>query len=209
MAYTISIFGDSITFGACDGTNGGWCGRLKRYFEAKGNNHRIYNLGISGNTSREILERFDVEAKARLKFKREGDRNIIIFATGINDSFIRLEDNVSSVGINDFKINIQTLLDKAKTYTKEVVFISIIPVDDKLSLDWEGLNFTNERAQQYNTVIKDICEQNQILFFDIFEEFSKLNYKELLNDGLHPNSKGYEEMYELIKDFLVKNNIIN
>ena len=66
MAYTLTVFGDSITFGKGDTLEQGWCGRLKKYFENKGGNHRLYNLGISGETTKDVLERFDVEAKARV-----------------------------------------------------------------------------------------------------------------------------------------------
>ena len=209
MANSITIFGDSITFGACDSENGGWCGRLKRYFEVKGDNYRLYNLGISGNTSFDILERFDIEAKARIKFKRELDRHMVMFAVGLNDSYIDLEDNTPSVDLDIFKNNIKALIEKAKSYTKEIVCIGIIPVDDELSLNWEGVNFTNERIQKYNNAINEICSMNGILFFDIYQDFSKLNCKELLYDGLHPNTLGYEKMYELIKDFLILNKIID
>lgn len=208
MAYSITIFGDSITMGAGNGANGGWAGRLKRYFESKGGNHRLYNLGVSGDSSREILKRFDNETKARVKFKREIDRHIIVFATGLNDSFVYLKDGNPNVTVDDFKSNIETLIEQAKSHTKEIVFINSIPVDDKLSLDWENLEFTNKRVEQYNNIIKEICDKNHILFFDIYSEFSKLDYKALLIDGLHPNSKGHEKMYELIKDFLIENKII-
>ena len=31
----------------------------------------------------------------------------------------------------------------------------------------------------------------------MFQEFSRLDYKKLLDDGLHPNSEGYQKMYEI------------
>jgi lysophospholipase L1-like esterase len=37
---------------------------------------------------------------------------------------------------------------------------------------------------------------------------SKENYLSLLDDGLHPNSKGYDFMYENIKQFLIENKLI-
>ena len=93
--YVLTVFGDSITFGKGDSLEGGWCGRLKKYFENMGGNHRLYNLGISGNTTEDLLERFDIEAKARIKFKREGDRHIIIFSIG-RISFWRISEYLIS-----------------------------------------------------------------------------------------------------------------
>ncbi|MFA6585551.1 MAG: GDSL-type esterase/lipase family protein [Candidatus Paceibacterota bacterium] len=210
MGYVLNIWGDSITFGAGDELkNGGWCGRLKKYFEVKGGNHRVYNLGISGDTSNNILERFDVEAKARVKFIHEIDRQIIIFSVGVNDTVKLLEENKIKTEIDAFKKNISTLIEKAKSYTKEVVFIGMIPVDEDIRLNRKNKELTNERVKQYNNIIKELCNNNTVFFFDIFQEFFKLSYKELLSDGLHPNSEGYEKMYELIKNFLIENKLID
>jgi len=35
-----------------------------------------------------------------------------------------------------------------------------------------------------------------------------LDYKGLLEDGLHPNSTGHKKIYEIVKGFLVENRII-
>lgn len=199
----ITVFGDSITFGAGDSLDRGWCGRLKKYFESKGGHHYLYNLGICGNTTEDILKRFDVEAKARVTFKRELDENIILFSAGINDSKILVKENTYRMEIDTFSKNIKTLIDKAKAYTPKIAFIGLTPVDE------EKTSRTNERVKKFNDSIKEICQENNIPFFDMFEEFSKLDYKKLLSDGLHPNPEGYQKMYELIKNFLIQKNLIN
>ena len=209
MAYTLTVFGDSITFGKGDTIEGGWCGRLKKYFENKGVNHRLYNLGISGDTTEDILERFDVETRARVRYKHEGDRHIIIFSIGINDAVLLAEKNVPKIEINIFKNNIQTLIDKSKSYTREVVFIGLTPVDESLRVDRKGESLINKRVEEFNNAIKEICQENNIPFLDIFQELSKLDYKKLLDDGLHPNPEGHLKMYELIKDFFIGNKIID
>ncbi len=204
IMFVITVFGDSITFGKGDTLEQGWCGRLKKYFENKGGNHRLYNLGVNGDTSSDVLERFDIEAKARVKYIHEGDRHIIVFSVGINDSCIFTEGNIFKMDINVFRNNIQTLIDKSRSYTKEVVFIGIIPVDESIRLNRKGKSLTNKRIGEFNNAIKEICQNNDLLFLDLFQEFSKFNYKELLDDGLHPNTQGYEKMYELIKNFLIQ-----
>ena len=209
MAYTLTVFGDSITFGKGDTIEGGWGGRLKKYFENKGVNHRLYNLGISGDTTEDILERFDVEARARVRYKHEGDRHIIIFSIGINDAVLLTEKNVPKIEINIFKNNIQTLIDKSKSYTKEVAFIGLTPVDESLRVDRKGESLINKRVEEFNNAIKEICLKNNIPFLDMFQEFSRLEYIKLLDDGLHPNPEGHQKMYELIRDFLIGNRIID
>jgi lysophospholipase L1-like esterase len=199
----ITVSGDSITFGAGDSLDRGWCGRLKKYFESKGGHHYLYNLGICGNTTEDILERFDVEAKARVTFKREQDENVILFSVGINDSKILIEEKTNRMKIDAFSKNIKTLIDKAKSYTPKIAFIGLTPVEEDKTAR------TNERVKEFNDSIKEICQQNDVLFFDMFEEFSKLDYKKLLSDGLHPSPEGYQKMYELIKDFLIQNKMLD
>ncbi len=176
---------------------------MKKYFESKGGHHYLYNLGICGNTTDDILKRFDVEAKARVTFKRELDGNVILFSVGINDSKILVEEKTYRMEINTFSKNIQTLIDKAKLYTPKIAFIGLTPVEE------EKTARTNERVKKFNDSIKETCKQNNVPFFDMFEEFSKLDYKKLLGDGLHPNPEGYEKMYELIKSFLIQKEMMD
>ncbi len=61
----VLVFGDSIAYGAWD-EEGGWVERLKRYLHHRttsyGEYHLVYNLAVSGETSRGILERLEGEA---------------------------------------------------------------------------------------------------------------------------------------------------
>ena len=84
----ILIYGDSITYGAWDTEQGGWVARLRKFLDNKADEdekyyYLVYNLGISGNNSTDILSRFEFEAKQRV---REEGETIIIFALGTNDS---------------------------------------------------------------------------------------------------------------------------
>lgn len=80
------IFGDSITYGSFD-VEGGWIQRLRKYFDSKSMDFRVYNLGITINqTTETILNRFEFEMKERTD---QEDKNIIIFAIGINDSYYK------------------------------------------------------------------------------------------------------------------------
>src|SRR3990170_7472616 len=84
----ILVFGTSTTYGAWD-REGGWVQRLRGFLDEKVINsdykhdYFVYNLGISGDKSADILTRFEPETKARL-----GHHNaeiIILFHLGIND----------------------------------------------------------------------------------------------------------------------------
>ena len=196
---TICVFGDSIAFGALDYEGGGWVGRLKKYFEADCG-ALVYNLGIDGDNTDYLLERFDVEAEAR-------EPAVIIFAIGINDASFRKSLKGNKVPISGFKKNLDILSQKAKVFTKKVIFISITKVDESKTAPtpWNTDNFyENKNVKEYNQAIKDFCRKNNLLFIDLFD----LLDKEDLEDGLHPNSAGHEKMFQRVKDFLIANKII-
>ena len=67
----IFVFGDSITQGFFDTENGGWCSQLSNYvmkkvvesnFELEG---MVFNLGVSGDTTKKLLDRFSLEIGVR------------------------------------------------------------------------------------------------------------------------------------------------
>lgn len=93
----------------------------------------------------------------------------------------------------------------------QIIFIGLIPVDEKktLPIPWgTDVNYKNEYVSKYNEIIKSVCQENNIQFIEMFEEFMKLDYKKLLEDGLHPNSEGHQKIFEIVKDFLIENKII-
>ena len=68
--------------------------------------------------------------------------------------------------------------------------------------------YKKEYVKNNNEIIRDFCEKNKIDFIEIYENFIDKDYKSLLDDGVHPTTEGHQQMYEIIKDFLVKNKII-
>ena len=106
-----------------------------------------------------------------------------------------------------FKKNILKLVKLAKKYTKNIVFVGITPVDEKLTKPWEGFFYTNDVIKQYNDLVLNCCKDSGVLFIDLFNKLPK--YQKLLADGIHPNKKGYEKMYEIIQKFLIDNKLID
>jgi len=208
----ILIFGDSITYGAWD-KEGGWVQRLRKFLDERNLTDPnfyclVYNLGISGNNSEDLLERFEFETKQRLK---ENEETIIIFSIGINDSqFVHSKGNYG-VPINKFKDNIQKLIKLAQKFSSKIIFLGLTPVDEVKTtpIPWNtDKSYKNEYIEKYNEVILKVCKENKVHFIEIFEKLKVLNYQELLEDGLHPNSKGHKKIFEIVKDFLIKNNLV-
>ncbi|NQV00670.1 MAG: hypothetical protein HQ537_00910 [Parcubacteria group bacterium] len=216
MFIHLIVFGASITLGLWDPKHGGWVDRLKTYLYSDDFRIKIkddfivystMNLGIGGDTTNDLLERFDNEMKQRTSedFERS-QHNIIIFAIETNDcKYSKSKDDVM-VKPDDFKKNLNTLSNKAYKYTKKVLFIGFTKVDESKTSPISGKDkyYINKNVRQYNKILKDFCQDNNTLFIDMFDLLSKKD----LEDGLHPNSKGHQKMFKRVRDFLLENKLI-
>lgn len=208
----ILVFGDSITHGECD-TEGGWVQRLIKYSYKKNLTEpnfycSIYNLGVSGNATEDLIKRFEFETRQRVD---EEEELAVIFAIGINDSQFLQSKNDLRCPPADFQENIQTLANLARKFSSKIIFIGLAPVDESRTspIPWNTeKSYKNEYVRKYNDIIKSFCKENRIHFIGIFDKFMDEDYKGLLEDGLHPNSEGHKKIFEIVKNFLVKNKLI-
>lgn len=183
----IGIWGDSITFGSCDSEALGWAGRLRKTLPAD-DYSQLYNFGICGETSEDLLKRFDIEAKAIGPDK-------IVFAIGINDSKLLSESNVNKIPPAEFEQNLNKLLHQAKDYTDQITLLGLTKVDD----EWKsvrGSRFLNEEIKKYDSIIREVAKENNYRFISVIDVVDPVTD---LADGLHPNAAGYEKMFEKIK----------
>lgn len=187
----ICIFGDSITWGAYDPQNGGWVNRLRNYFEAQDKDVDIYNLGISGDSTTDLLDRIEIEAKSR-------EANLIVFAIGVNDAQFIHSTNSNRISDDGFKNNIEKLYQIAKKFTNKIIFIGLTPVDESKTkpIPWNtDKTYINERIKNFDQIIENFCAKNNLKFISINDS---LNNDDLI-DGLHPNTQGHMKMFERIK----------
>ena len=210
----ICVFRDSIAHGAWD-KQGGWVQRLNQFFVEKYLSNpknfycSVYNLSISGDTTEDLLERFEFEIKQRLK--EEDDKTIVIFAIGANDSDFVHSKNTFWVQSERTKENIKKFIEIAQKFSQKIVFIGLTPVEEiKVSpMPWDTDKFPkNRNIQKYNQIIKSVCKENDVYFIEILDKFQKVDYKKLLEDGVHPNSEGHQKIFEIVRDFLVEEKIM-
>jgi len=119
----ILCFGDSITHGRGEMPGIGWVGRLKEYYESQDFYNCVFNLGIPGNTSEDMLERFDVEAKARVIYRRPDSEYIMTISVGTNDIGGEGSPEAVVVDKEQFRKNILSLISKAKEFTEKLVLL--------------------------------------------------------------------------------------
>jgi acyl-CoA thioesterase-1 len=182
---TIGIWGDSIVYGSCDQEGLGWVGRLRKNFPID-DYTAVYNRGVSGDTTENLLKRFSIEAESIRP-------DTIVFAIGINDSKYPTGEGESLVPLEDFKKNVRTLIEQARAYTENIFIISTTSVGD----DAENMipRFLNAQIQTYSSALKEIADEEQISFVDVS---NALDMHTDLYDGLHPNAQGYEKLYRVI-----------
>ena len=200
----ILCFGDSITVGRGKTPNIGWAAHLKEYFEALDDYNTVYNLGIEGNTTSDLLKRFDIEASARIQKVRATDKYLVLIAIGTNDCrwINNISENTECISANAFRENVAELVVKARALEVAFAFVGLPPVDESLTVPYENTYFKNERVELFNQIVAETCAAANVPFLDVFSIMSKQNYKEMLDDGLHPNSAGYEFMFQEIKKFI-------
>ncbi|MEK6894914.1 MAG: GDSL-type esterase/lipase family protein [Nanoarchaeota archaeon] len=189
---TICVFGDSITWGAWDHEKGGWADRLKLYCSEEYDYLPVYNLGIDGDTSEDILERFENECLAR-------EPDLIIISIGDNDSALKIP-------LKEFEENIGDIIELAGNFTEKIIFLGPNYVDESrtMPVEWGKYSYSNSDLQKYGNVIKKLCKENNLGYID----FEEILSKDDLEDGLHPNSKGHEKIFQHIVKFLEDNNLL-
>lgn len=199
----VIIFGDSLTFGQND-TEGGWVDRLKRetishLVETEGRSkNQIFNLGIGGDTSRGILERFEKELIPRLK---EGWSPVLIFAYGVNDS--QIDGEKEKVPLSELSNNTQEIIKIARKYTDYIFFVEPmrLGVDE---LVWKKTKvYSESRIKRYSKCIEDILEQEKIPFIktsSLIPDYAREEYTSF--DKLHSNNIGHHFIAEQVKKAL-------
>ena len=201
MRRIVLCFGDSYTYGRGEYPEKSWPGRLRESL-GKGANDYVYNLGVPGGTSKELLKRVAAECDAR--FRKPDNDKVIVICVGANDQKCTDEhgrDHV--VPETQFERTIFDLLDTVERYTSKFLFVGLIPVDEKKANKGSEYTWSNENIEKYNELIRSTCKDMKASFLDVYSDFEK-EEKLLSSDGIHPNKKGYDWMYGKIKDYLDK-----
>lgn len=211
----ILVLGDGIAYGAWD-NKGGWVQRLRKFLNENTLDKDtdfsclVYNLGISGDTTEALLDRFEFEIEERFEGKEDA---ILIFEIGLNDSALvkKRKKTKNQVSRKNFEINIKKIIELCDKYRAKVIFLGLTPVDETKTrpIPWDtDKTYTNESVQEYNDMIKTICKESKVYFVDIFDRMMATDYKKLLEDGLHPNSEGHRVIYQAVGDLLIDLDVI-
>lgn len=200
------VFGDSNTQGFWD-SKGGWATRLKQYFDGwmtiaprfpkHGFYYMVYPLGITDDTTKKILERFEFEAEKRIAW--ETTEETFIFQIGTNDT--------AFLDIKESEKNIEEIIKRAKRFSNKIFFLEVAPVDERFTkpVAWNKKCFYyNKKIARFNKMLNAAARKNGAKVILIFDSLRKINYKRMLADGTHFNDEGHEYIFRKVRDFLLK-----
>ncbi|MDE1152465.1 MAG: SGNH/GDSL hydrolase family protein [Micavibrio sp.] len=206
MMRDLFFFGDSITYGEWD-EQGGWVQRLRSsidqtFMAGRGPKTHVYNLGVTGHTSEDLLKRVEPEMAARFNPEAE---TLAIFAIGMNDAHYMVKEARYHRTPEEFEANLGRLIGAARKYTRNIALVGLNPVDQQKvdPLPWNtNKAYRMERVRLFNEVIEKIAAEEELFFVDIWKSWSLMSYKTLLCDGLHPNASGHRRIAEKVSAFL-------
>ena|SRR3989344_1483414 len=200
MEKFICIFGDSTAWGAWDMEKGGWVNRLWFHVgKREGDDYiEVYNCSVSGGTTDTILKRFESEAKIR-------NATTLIFQTGGNDASYQATPDNFLVSAEKFKQNLEEIIKRAKNITDSIIFTDLKNCDESktMPVPWIDIYYKNENIKKYSKIMEEVCHEQNVLFLDVPELAN-----DEFEDGLHPNAKGHEKIFQAVKSFLIDKKVI-
>lgn len=181
------VWGDSIVYGWHDVELGGWVNRLKINLSKKSKSNFVFNLGIPGQNSNDIVNRFEKELIDR--FNSE-DNFKLIFSFGIKDALLI---NKNKNHLDKFENNIIQIIKKAKEFTNDICFIGLIKPNFNIREEYKA-----DAVTMIDDTIKKQCELNDLKYIEMKHIITEKD----LADGLHPNPIGYDKITnEVLKEF--------
>ena len=149
--------------------------------------YRATNLGISGETVEELLDRRDF-----IRERVQGP-SVIFLMTGIN--------NILSERY-DITVPYREIVRNLKTWYKgaTVVVQSLLPVD----MPW----ISNDTIRTINRHLADLAREQAAEYLDVYGHFVDENGRPirglLSDDGVHLANKGYEVWAAVVETFLTE-----
>lgn len=184
--HRICFVGDSLVQGTGDPECLGWVGRVSAKALVSGWNVTAYNLGIRGDTSRDILARWEQESVRRLPV---GTEHYIVFSFGVNDTMIL--DGGRRISLSESLENFQKILEATRA-KYSTLMVGPPPVSDAGH---------NSRIQEISQSFERIASKIDIHYLSVFEPLrqDEIWMKEVGDDdGAHPGAGGYERFASLV-----------
>jgi len=183
----ICFIGDSFVNGTGDDACLGWTGRICSHARQRGLDITLYNLGVRRDTSADIAERWQREARARLSPEHDGR---LVFSFGVNDCISEQSGSVRIVESASL-VFARSILVTANAWLPTLMIGPPPTADPEL----------NQRVERLSTRLNELCEDLSIPFLSTWNHLisSDIWMREVAAvDGAHPNGAGYAILADLI-----------
>ena len=186
----LCFIGDSFVVGHGDPEYLGWVGRLCASARADRHDVTAYNLGVRGNTSADVLSRWQAESSRRFP---DGQQSGLVFSFGVNDTIIR--EGRQRVSLEDSVENARQIIEKAGRQAP-TIFIGPPPIADAAQ---------NARIKDLGETYDALCEGLEVLHFNPYAALAASDLwmgEVAAGDGAHPSAAGYAMFAGLIRESL-------
>lgn len=195
----IFVFGGSSVYGCWDSA-GGWVQRLRTQLE-KNSLIEVFNLGIYGDSTKNVRDRFILEVQHRLRLSTPEDKIILIFQVGTNDTQFLADKGKRRTEKDLFTHNIQDIINKAQTITNQIVFLGLSLVDESKTqpiTSSPNISFDNATIQEYDDILHKICKTTAVAYVKMVDVAHYFHA-----DGIHQNEIGHQKIAEEIHNALL------
>jgi len=151
-------------------------------------NSAFINRGIGGQTTDEILKRFERDVI-------DIQPDVVVILAGTND----IAQNNGPVPLEVVRDNIIEMCRQAARHDNRVVLCSILPA---LDYPWRPGLKPAEKIIRVNAWLRSYAKEQDISYVDFHSEMSDDQHgmiPELASDGVHPNENGYRLMIKVLR----------
>jgi len=177
----VVFMGNSITEG--------WLRTHSSFFEGK----PYVDRGISGQTTPQMLLRFRQDV-INLK------ASVVVILAGIND----IAQNTGPITLEETAGNIFCMAELAKANGISVIICTVLPASD---FPWRPEMEPGPKVVKLNAILNKYAKENNFPFVDYYSPMVNDSLglkKELGDDGVHPNEKGYMIMEPIVEKAISK-----
>ena len=169
----IVALGDSLTAGLGLPQDQSFPAQLEAALKAKGQNVRVVNAGVSGDTAAAGLK--------RLEWAVPADADAVIVELGANDALGGLPPEGT-------KAALAKIIEQMQAKGLKVLLAGMEA----------PRNMGKEYVVSFRAIYTDLAAQYDVLLYPFFLDGAALNDGLMLNDGIHPNGKGVAVIVESI-----------
>ena len=167
----IVAFGDSLTAGFGLQNSDSFPAQLEKALKARGQDVKVINAGVSGDTAAAGL--------ARLDWALPDDASGVIIELGANDALQGL-DPVAT------KATLEHVITKIKARGLPILLAGMEA----------PRNLGKDYVEQFRALYADLATRYDLILYPFFLDGVALDDKYLMGDGLHPNAAGVARIVE-------------